>query len=105
MRTVVDDPATDVAYSVASLWEIGIKRSLARSDFRIDPAALRQGLLAAAYVELPVTGEHALAAPLLPPIHKDPFDRLIVAQALVEERVLFTSDASLGGYPADIRLI
>ncbi len=103
LRDLIDDPASDVGFSVASLWEIGIKRALERPDFRVEPAALRHALISAGYMEVPVTGEHALAAPLLPPIHKDPFDRMIVAQALVEDRVLLTSDDAVIGYPGDIR--
>lgn len=103
LRELIDDPAADIGFSVASLWEIGIKRALERPDFRVEPAALRHALLSASYVEVPVTGEHALAAPLLPPIHKDPFDRMVVAQALVEDRVLLTSDDAILAYPGDIR--
>ena len=92
-------------FSVASLWEVAIKFALGRSDFRVDPRVLRRGLLDSGYVELPVMADHALATVSLPPIHKDPFDRLLVAQATVEGIVLLTADPILARYPGPIRLV
>jgi len=92
-------------FSVASVWEIAIKFALGRPDFRVDPRALRRGLLDNGYAELPVTADHALATLALPPIHKDPFDQLLVAQATVEGVVLLTADPTVAGYPGPVRLV
>ena len=83
-RSLIENPATELIYSVASLWEVAVKNGLGRSDFSVDPSLLRRGLLENGYAELAVTGAHAVAVHGLPPIHKDPFDRLLVAQALTE---------------------
>ena len=81
---VLDDQDNELCFSAASVWEITIKRGLGRHDFRVDPRLLRRGLLDNGYEEMPITSDHAVAVDLLPPIHKDPFDRLLVAQATVE---------------------
>jgi prevent-host-death family protein len=83
-RALIEAPENELLFSAASLWEIAIKRGLGREDFRVDVRLLRRGLLDNGYGELPVGSEHAVAIDGLPPIHKDPFDRLLVAQALVE---------------------
>jgi PIN domain nuclease of toxin-antitoxin system len=92
-------------YSAASLWEITIKASRGREDFVADTAAIRDTLEANGFEELPVTGQHAVALAALPPIHADPFDRMLVAQAIVEPMALITSDARLGAYPATIEVV
>jgi PIN domain nuclease of toxin-antitoxin system len=104
-RRLVEEAATEPLFSVASLWEIVIKRGLGRADFRVDPSTLRRGLLDNGYGELPVLGEHALAVDALPAIHKDPFDRMLVAQAVVEGVTLLTSDPVVGRYPGPIRCV
>lgn len=76
---IIKDLANTLWFSVASIWEVAIKRSQNRGDFRTDPGALRAGLLANGYLELPVEGRHCLAIPTLPPVHGDPFDRMLVA--------------------------
>ena len=78
-RTVMGEPENELFFSVASLWEIVIKSGLGREDFKVDPRVLRRGLLDNGYRELPILSEHAVAVVNLPPIHKDPFDRLLVA--------------------------
>jgi PIN domain nuclease of toxin-antitoxin system len=95
---------TKPEFSVASIWEIAIKQSQGRRDFNVDAAVLRSELLATGYSELRVLGEHATAVASLPWIHKDPFDRLLVAQAMVEGIELLTVDATLARYPGPIRL-
>ena len=105
VRVLVEDPATEVLYSVASLWEIAIKSGLGRPDFAVDPRVLRRGLLENGYTELPVTGPHAVAVDLLPPVHRDPFDRMLVAQARIEGITLLTADATLGLYQGPIEVI
>lgn len=101
---LLDDAENELLFSAASLWEIVIKRALGRDDFRVEVQPLRRGLLENRYSELPVTGEHALAVDSLPPVHEDPFDRILVAQSIVEGITLLTSDPLLARYPAPVRL-
>jgi PIN domain nuclease of toxin-antitoxin system len=102
-HALLEDPQNELIFSAASLWEVAIKRNLGRNDFRVDPRLLRRGLLDNGYVELPITSEHAVAVDGLPSIHKDPFDRLLVAQAMVEGIELLTSDPVVARYPGPIR--
>ncbi|WP_396593772.1 type II toxin-antitoxin system VapC family toxin [Brevundimonas sp. R86498] len=104
-RDFLADPDNDIAFSVVNLWETAIKRALNRPGFQINPRRLRERLIATGFIELAVTGEHALAVEHLPPIHRDPFDRILVAQAMTEGLVLLTSDRLLDGYPGDIRRV
>jgi PIN domain nuclease of toxin-antitoxin system len=103
-RALIENPANTLLFSAASIWEVAIKRGLGRDDFQVDPRLLRRGLAQNGYTELPVTGEHACLVDILPAHHKDPFDRLIIAQALTEGLPLLTADARLAAYPADVRL-
>jgi PIN domain nuclease of toxin-antitoxin system len=102
-RKLLSDPANELLFSAASLWEIAIKNTLGRQDFRVDARLLRRSLLDNGYAELPITSEHAVSIDALPPLHKDPFDRLLVAQALVEGITLLTGDAQLARYPGAVR--
>lgn len=104
-RAIIEDRSVELWFSAASLWEIAIKRGLGRPDFRVDPRLLRRGLVENGYVELPVTGVHAVAIDLLPPLHKDPFDRMLVAQAIAESVTLLTGDALVAQYPGPIRQV
>jgi PIN domain nuclease of toxin-antitoxin system len=104
-RKAIESPDHSLFFSAASLWEITIKRGLGRADFRVDTHLLRRGLLENGYAELPITGEHALAVEVLPPIHKDPFDRILVAQATTEGMTLLTADASVAQYPGPVRKV
>jgi PIN domain nuclease of toxin-antitoxin system len=104
-RALLDDPRNALLFSAASLWEIAAKRGLGRDDFQVDSRLLRRGLLDNGYGELPVTGEHAVAAGDLPPIHKDPFDRILIAQSLTEGITLLTSDPLVARYPGPVRRI
>ena len=105
VRRLLDEPAPDIRFSAASIWEVAIKRGLDRADFALDPQVLRRGLLEVGYAELPVTGLHAAAVARLPPIHRDPFDRLLVAQAQVEGIVLLTADKLVASYPGPVRRV
>ena len=87
-----DDPDNTLVFSAASLWEIVIKQSLGRDDFDVNARQLRRGLLDNGYNELLVTSTHALALDDLPPLHKDPFDRMLLAQSRVEGFTLLTAD-------------
>ena len=104
-RILLGDPATELTFSTASIWEVVIKSALGRSDFRVDPQRLRDGLLRNGYRELAIRSEHALAVGLLPPIHNDPFDRILVAQAQVEGMTLLTVDEKLARYPGRVQAV
>lgn len=104
-RRHIDNPKNELLFSAASLWEIAIKSSLGRDDFRVEPRVLRRGLLDNGYIELPITSEHAVNVESLPPVHKDPFDRLLIAQALVEGITLLTADAQLARYRGPVRKV
>ncbi len=104
VRNLIVDDETTPAFSTASIWEVAIKFSQRRPDFTVSPQTLRAGLLAVGYEELKIEGEHAAAVADLPWVHRDPFDRLLVAQAMVEGIDLLTVDATLAGYPAPIRV-
>ena len=104
-RTLLEQPETQPVFSAASIWEVAIKTGMGRPDFCVDPHLLRRGLLENGYTELAVTGAHAVAVALLPPLHKDPFDRILIAQAQVEGIPLLTADAIVGRYPGPIRVL
>ena len=104
-RALMEDPENELVFSAASLWEVAIKRGIRREEFSADPRLLRRGLLENNYVELPVTGAHAAAVDLLPPIHKDPFDRILIAQAQIEGLTLLTADEVVARYPGPIQLL
>ena len=102
-RALINDPANTPIFSVASLWEIAIKRGLGRPDFEVDPRRLRRGLLDNGYEELPITSAHVVAVDGLPP--RDPFDRLLISQAITEGLLLLTADARLAAYPGPVRAV
>jgi PIN domain nuclease of toxin-antitoxin system len=103
--TLIADPANELFFSAASLWEIAIKQGLGREDFKVDARLLRRGLLDNGYSELPIASEHAVAIDSLPPIHKDPFDRMLMAQAMIEGITLLTADNILAQYPGPVRKV
>ncbi|MDP2226173.1 MAG: type II toxin-antitoxin system VapC family toxin [Moraxellaceae bacterium] len=102
---LIEDPANTLMFSAASLWEITIKCSLDRPDFQVNPHQLRRGLLENGYQELAITSQHALSVGQLPPIHKDPFDRLLVAQAHEEGVCLLTADDLVAAYGTSVRKV
>ena len=104
-RRLLDDLQNELIFSSASLWEVAIKHGLGRGDFRVDVRLLRRGLLDNGYGELPITSEHAVALDSLPSIHKDPFDRILIAQSMVEGVTLLTADPLVAQYPAPIRKV
>ena len=104
-RKLINEPTSELFFSAASLWEIAIKSGLGRDDFKVDARLLRRGLLDNGYSELPIGSEHAVAIDSLPPIHKDPFDRILVAQAMVEGFTLLTSDVVVAQYPGAVRRV
>ena len=104
-RRLLDDPQNDLIFSAVSLWEIAIKHGMGRSDFQVDVRLLRRGLLENGYTELALTSAHAISLDRLPPLHKDPFDRMLVAQAHVEAVTLVTADAVIAKYPVAVRKV
>ena len=104
-RMLIDDPDNQLLFSAASLWEVSIKRGLGREDFKVDARLLRRGLLDNGYTELPIISDHVAATENLPLIHKDPFNRILVAQATVEGITLLTVDTLLSQYPGPIRTV
>jgi PIN domain nuclease of toxin-antitoxin system len=104
-RELLGDPRNELLFSAVSLWEIAIKNTLGRADFRVEPRLLRRGLLDNGYAELPMTSQHAVSIDILSPLHKDPFDRLLLAQALTEGLILVTGDALLARYPGPVRKV
>lgn len=104
-RALLEDSRNELLFSAASLWEIVIKRSIGRADFSVDARVLRRGLRDYGYQELAISSEHAVFVGSLPSIHKDPFDRILVAQANVEGITLLTADSLLAEYPGPVRLV
>ncbi len=104
-RKLIDNTDNELLFSAASLWEVAIKRGLGREDFRVDARLLRRGLLDNGYGELPISSDHVVATESLPPFHKDPFDRILVAQATVEGITLLTVDSLVARYPGPIRAV
>lgn len=104
-RALLQEPGQELWFSAASLWEVAIKHRLGRDDFRIEPRRLRRGLIENGWRELTMTSEHAIAAGELPALHKDPFDRMMIAQAQVEGVTLLTSDDVVARYPGPVRKV
>jgi len=100
---MLEDPMNTPVFSVVSLWELVIKRSLSRPDFQVEPSLLRQALMEVGWRELSVEAHHVLAVGQLPPLHRDPFDRLLLAQAQSEGLLLITADQQLARYPGPVR--
>lgn len=103
--TLMSNPEHQLTFSAASMWEIVIKNSLGRADFRVDARLLARGLLDNDYTELAISSAHAVFVESLPLIHKDPFDRILVAQATVEGFTLLTADSAVAKYPGPIELV
>jgi len=101
-RALLTSPENSLFFSAASIWEIVIKLGLGREDFKVDPHRLRKMLVVHGYTELPVTAEHALKVDTLPPLHRDPFDRLLLAQARTEGMLFLTNDAAVVKYQESI---
>ena len=104
-RSLIEDRQNSLIFSTASLWEIAIKRALGKREFQFDPRVLRRAMLDDGYEELPVLGQHAVEVDSLPPIHKAPFDRILIGQAMVEGITLLTADPMIARYPGPIRKV
>jgi len=103
--SLMENPEHELLFSAASIWEIAIKNGLGRDDFKVDARLLRRGLLDNDYTELAITSAHAVFVESLPLIHKDPFDRILVAQATAEGITLLTADSTVAKYPGPIELV
>jgi PIN domain nuclease of toxin-antitoxin system len=104
-RILISDPRNIIVYSAANIWEVAIKRALGRPNFAVDPASLRGDLQSEGWIEIPIISEHGIAAAALPPLHKDPFDRILIGQAVIEGCLLVTADAAIAAYPGPIILV
>lgn len=104
-QALIEDPENRLFFSAASIWEVTIKNGLGKPAFQIDPHLFRRGLVENDYEELPIISSHTLAISHLPPIHRDPFDRILVAQAEYEGILLLTSDEMVARYPGPIRQV
>jgi PIN domain nuclease of toxin-antitoxin system len=104
-RGIIDGAPNELYFSVVNIWETAIKHGLGKQSFLFEPRLVRTSLLRQGFRELEITSEHAIVAGSLPPLHRDPFDRLLIAQAAVENAVLLTSDTAVARYPGPIRLL
>lgn len=100
IANLVRDTSNNVLFSAASIWEIAIKTALGRASFKRDPTSVVTVALDSGFTELHVRSDAAIMAAGLPMHHKDPFDRLLVAQAITEHAKLLTSDGALARYSA-----
>ena len=104
-RYMLTEPEDEYWFSAASVWEIAIKRGTRSAKLQISAEQARTAFLAAGFKELTVTSLHAATAETLPKLHKDPFDRILVAQARAEGWRLITHDATLAGYGDWVALV
>ena len=104
-RAMINDEDNRLYFSAARIWEVVIKNSLQRPDFHVDPHLLRRGLLDNGYLELPISSLHTLNVAHLPIIHKDTFDRILVAQAEADGFLLLTADELVAQYAGPIRRV
>ncbi|HEX7685824.1 MAG TPA: type II toxin-antitoxin system VapC family toxin [Trinickia sp.] len=104
-RELLEDEENALLFSAASLWEITIKSDLGRKDFQVDPRLLRRALVDNGYIELPVTNRHVLSLKGLAALHKDPFDRMLVAQSIAEGIPLVTTDPVVAQYAGPIKQV
>ena len=99
---MINDPSQELVFSAANIWEVVIKGSLGRKDFRVNPHTLRMRLLENGYAELAISSEHTLAVANLPDLHKDPFDRILIAQAQIEKLPIMTADPQFRRYQVKV---
>jgi PIN domain nuclease of toxin-antitoxin system len=104
-QAIFNDASHELLFSAASIWEVAIKTGLGRDDFKVDVRLFRRGLLDNGYQELAVSSAHAVCLDALLALHKDPFDRMLVAQATAEGILLLTSDTVVARYPGPVKLV
>ena len=102
---IFNDASHELLFSAVSIWEVAIKSGLGRDDFKVDVRLFRRGMLDNGYQELPVSSTHAVCLDALPDLHKDPFDRMLLAQATAEGILLLTSDNVVARYPGPVQLV
>ena len=103
-RQAIVDPTNEILFSAASIWEIAIKSQLRRRDFAADAAEVAGAAVESGFDELPVRAQHGALTARLPIHHRDPFDRLLIAQAMTEPSHLLTVDSKLQRY-SDLVLV
>ena len=103
-REIISNMENKLYFSAASIWEVSIKNSLGRKDFKIDPSLFRRCLIENGYEEMVIESIHAITTAHLPPLHKDPFNRMLVAQATTQGYTLLTADSQVAQYPGPILL-
>ncbi len=101
----MEQPEHQLHFSMLDPWEITIKRRTGRPDFIVNSSLLHRGLIENGYTELVIKSSHSLALDQLPPIHKDPFDSMLVTQVVFEGMLLLTADSVVAQYPGPIRLV
>jgi len=97
-QTAIENANNEVMFSAASIWEIAIKSTLNKVDFGVSPDEIVAAAIASGFTELPVGSAAAAHVSKLPPHHRDPFDRILVAQAITEPATLYTADSKLKIY-------
>ena len=105
LSSLLSDPSNHLYYSAASFWEISIKESLGKKDFKVSSKKLHDGLIENGYKEIKVSALHAMEVIKLPFIHRDPFDRILVATAIWENMPLLTNDSTLSPYHSLVRVM
>jgi len=104
-RELIESPDNDVLFSAASIWEIAIKAQVLRLELGVDAGTIIAAARDTDFDELPISAEHAAGVAALPPHHKDPFDRLLVSQAIAEPARLVTADRALAAYSRDLVML
>ncbi len=104
-RSAIEDPENEVMFSAASIWEIAIKSALSKRGFAVAPDEILAAAVQSGLSELPVRAAAAVHVARLPSHHRDPFDRMLIAQAVTEPAILYTADAQLEVYSELVRRI
>jgi len=102
VKKILASPANDTFISIVSLWEIAVKLSLGKLSLKTTLNYLFRIIEKQGFHFLPITPEHIICAATLPMNHRDPFDRIIISQALTEEMTIITRDESFAGYGVKI---
>jgi len=98
LSATIKNPDNDVMFSAVSIWEIAIKSALKRDDFQVAPDEILAAAIESGFTELPMRSAAAVQVARLPAHHRDPFDRLLIAQAMTEPATFYTADSQLEIY-------
>jgi PIN domain nuclease of toxin-antitoxin system len=104
-QETIETGVEEVLFSAANIWEIAIKSRLGRDGFAVEPGDIARTARDSGFIELPIRSKAAAFVAELPPLHRDPFDRILVAQAMTEPAILYTADQKLPAYSELIRRI